>query len=80
MELAVRNKDRQITPSNLLYYGTRHVSDIKENTRPNGQVFSLVELAGTAPASAGLSWLYLSYRFSLFAVSRQLEKNKQMSN
>ena len=40
----------------------------------------MVELAGTAPASAGLSWLNLSYRYSLFGLSRRPEKNKQITD
>ena len=49
-------------------------------TPSNDEVFIMVELAGTAPASAGLSWLNLSYRYSLFGLSRRPEKNKQITD
>lgn len=49
---------------------TAPFDEFKQSKNPifSDEVFTLVELAGTAPASAGLSWFNLSYRFSLFEV------------
>ena len=49
----------------LYYYGTHRTNYKKQKDHQDGDLFALVELAGTAPASVGLSWLVV-YRHSLF--------------
>lgn len=61
---------------------TAPVSNIMQSKNPifSDEVFTLVELAGTAPASAGLSWPNLSYRCSLFKyfLATDIKTNKSV--
>ena len=67
------NCHRQFSP------GGRYLTNqANTKTRVLPRVFVLVELAGTAPASAGLSWLVF-YRYSLFKISWQYAQKQTNS-